>query len=78
MNSSCDTNKWLIIDFVSPKRHDFLLKMHYKALPVGLTALVRHLGFRDGALDGVEREGKGVRGKGREDTLFLQTDRASN
>jgi len=28
-NSSCDTNKWLIVDFMH-QRHDFQLKMHHK------------------------------------------------
>jgi len=79
-NSSCDTNKWLIVDS-SSQGHNFQLKMHHKPfgdLAHARTRSVAHsaprlpAGFKGGASGG---EGKGERrkegrgqGRGREET----------
>jgi len=85
-NSSCDTSKWLIVDFMLPKEWLFLAQNASQAfdgraqpeLMVERYELPRPIGVYDWAPGGGSEGGKEVRngkeGKG-ESTPLLQTDR---
>ena len=62
-NPSCDTNEWLIVDFVSPKAYDFSSNCTFRSTPLGTSLrfpaiFMRRVERREGKEKGENREGK--------------------